>query len=426
MKTTAWFRRNLMVSFLLCLCTVLFAAAQEEEKKASITVTDWWAESASGQGVYAKAIDKAFTEKYPNIQLQHEGGFETPYDVITAALIAKEGSDVYMMHANGQRFQDLGDGFVVLDDYIQDMFDDFPQSTLADCSPDRDISKGIRGLPVTVQGWLWYYNKELFKQAGLDPENEPDTWESFLETCEALKAAGFIPLGFGKGIHLEWMIAGTLDQVLSLEELRGLLKGSFLFTDPKCINTFAKFRELWKRGYMDAEGLTVPLLMEATNKFMAGGSVIFRGLVSDIACWKDLGDAIGPDNLGMFPNFYFEPSAHRDVIGVAGGVAYAVPKYSKNKEAAIKWVKYTASPEGAEILLRETGGIPATNKADKSKVANQVGEKIMNYVAHKSVPVTKAFTTTPQWNVLRSHAPLMITGELTPEEFGIVLEEARE
>ena len=68
MKTTAWFRRNLMVSFLLCLCTVLFAAAQEEEKKASITVTDWWAESASGQGVYAKAIDKAFTEKYPNLE----------------------------------------------------------------------------------------------------------------------------------------------------------------------------------------------------------------------------------------------------------------------------------------------------------------------------------------------------------------------
>jgi len=425
-------KREKMIAAVLTLLLVvgsgLFAGGGQEGTTGPVTITvwDWFTGSKGSQGVLANKLDEAFQAKYPDIKLNHESVPHPPYDVYQAAIVGKKGADSILVHANGQNFQDLGEAFVILDDSIKDIRSQFPLATLADCSPERDVRKGIRGLPMTVQGWVWYYNKQLFRQAGVDAENPPTTWDGLLEACAKLEASGTIPVGFGKGIHAEMIIAGTLDQVLSDQEKRGLLNGAFKFTDPKCLATYEKFADLFQRGYMDPEGLTVPLLREKGEEFMAGKSAIFRGFISDIFNWFEFGQALGPENLGVIPNFYFEPSTHKGVVGAAGGVGYAVPLYSDHQDAAIKWVKFTASVEGANLLLKNGGAVPANTEADRSLVANEVGVDVMDLIANKLVPPIKAFTQTPQWNVLRSHAPLMLTGEISPLEYGQEIEKARE
>jgi raffinose/stachyose/melibiose transport system substrate-binding protein len=52
--------------------------------------------------------------------------------------------------------------------------------------------------------WTWgavgmFYNKALFEQAGLDPENPPATWTEFLDAVQTLKDAGITPLSLGEG-----------------------------------------------------------------------------------------------------------------------------------------------------------------------------------------------------------------------------------
>jgi raffinose/stachyose/melibiose transport system substrate-binding protein len=415
------FCKRILMAFLACFFGIVMSA----QAKTSIKVWDWFKGSQSGQGKFVEALDKAFMEKYPNIIVNHEGQSNKPYDIYQAAFIAKEGPDVMLMHANGQRFQDYAEALTDLTPYIQDMIDNFPPSVLADTSPERDLSQGIMGLPVTVQGWVWYYNKKLFTQAGLNPDEKIRTWDQFLNACEKLKAAGITPLAFGKGIHLEWMIAGTLDQVLSPDQKRGLLSGDFPFTSPIVVKTFEKFRILWERGFMDKAGLTEPLLWETGKKFKAGKAAIMRGLVSDIYNWGDFGEALGPENLGVFPNFYFAGAHYPEAIGVAGGIAYAIPKYSKNKEAAIKYAKFVASADGSSMLTKVTAGVPATNQGDRSNI-NATGLEVIRMVANQTVPATKAFTPSPCWNVLRSHAPLMITGQITPQQFGEEIEKARD
>jgi ABC-type glycerol-3-phosphate transport system substrate-binding protein len=424
-------KKLLFISILfITLGIFVFAGGEQEgatgEKEVTITVWDWFYNQEGSQGKIANAVDAAFQEMYPNITVNHESVPHPPYDVYQAAIVGKEGADVLLVHANGQKFTDMGEAFVVLDDYITDMKDQFPAATLADCSPHRDVENGIRGLPMTVQGWVWYYNKELFSEAGLDPENPPTTWDGMLDASQQLKDAGIIPIGFGKGIHAEMMIAGTLDQVLCEDEKRDLLAGDLKFTNDKIVTTFAHFQDLFQAGYMDEEGLSVPLLREKGEEFMAGKSAIFRGFVSDIFNWYEFGEALGAEKLGFISNFYFEPSCHKNVIGAAGGVAYAVPTYSDNVDAAVNYVKFTASAEGANIILRNGGAIPANLNADQSLVANQVGVDIMNKLSDSLVSPTKAFTPTTCWNVLRSHAPLLFTGEITPEEYAQEIEKARD
>jgi len=48
------------------------------------------------------------------------------------------------------------------------------------------------GIPLDQNGFGIYYNKNIFKQAGLDPEKFPETREQFEAACEAIKKIGKI------------------------------------------------------------------------------------------------------------------------------------------------------------------------------------------------------------------------------------------
>ena len=49
------------------------------------------------------------------------------------------------------------------------------------------------GVPIDYHPFGLYYNKTIFKQAGLDPENPPKTRADFEAACEAIKKTGKIP-----------------------------------------------------------------------------------------------------------------------------------------------------------------------------------------------------------------------------------------
>ena len=66
------------------------------------------------------------------------------------------------------------------------------------------VPPGIYGVPIDVTNIQMLYNKDLFKQAGLNPEKPPETWSQWLEDWHKLKAAG-VP-GMVSGWGETWMI----------------------------------------------------------------------------------------------------------------------------------------------------------------------------------------------------------------------------
>ena len=65
------------------------------------------------------------------------------------------------------------------------------EDSLASVTYDEDIVTATSG--VSILGT--YYNKDLFKEAGI--ESEPQTWDEFLEDCKKLKDAGIQPIVMG-------------------------------------------------------------------------------------------------------------------------------------------------------------------------------------------------------------------------------------
>ena len=48
----------------------------------------------------------------------------------------------------------------------------------------------LYGLPFTAEGSILLYNKNLFEQAGLDPDSPPTTWEELYDAAVAIDALG--------------------------------------------------------------------------------------------------------------------------------------------------------------------------------------------------------------------------------------------
>jgi len=417
-----------LVLFTLCLSFSVFAGGQQEEggeEKVTIVVQDWLkAQQGSKTGDYVDTIDAGYMAKYPNVKVVRQEGKPFNNDEVTASIMASDGPDSYLIIVNGQDMNILGEGFAVLDDYVEDLRKDFPEGPLTDCTVGRDLDNGLRGLPVTVQGWTWYYNKSLYRDAGLDPENPSTTWDGLLEASEKLKSSGVIPVALSMAPYMEWAIAGSMDHLLSLDEKKKLFSGDVKFTDSKIVDVFAKFQELFEKGYMDPAGLTLPTFRDSGEKFMAQKTAIFRGLISDTYNWKEFGDALGEENLGTIPNFSWAGVDKEDTLGVAGGITYVAMNYSKNLEETINYIKWTASPEGQQIGLDVGGFMVPSNKVDRSGI-NSIGKKLYDYVDNNSVAPAKTYIQNPQWAVIRSHAPLLFSGEITPEEYAQAIEDVR-
>ena len=116
------------------------------------------------------------------------------------------------------------------------------------------------------------YNKELFTQAGLDPEAPPQTWDEFLAACEALKAKDIVPMGAGvsDGYFGEWYFVNSLTQNLdSPADALNLFIGELDWNDPKYHEHWVKLREMKDKGYFN-DDVSSLALYQGLNLFDTG------------------------------------------------------------------------------------------------------------------------------------------------------------
>jgi multiple sugar transport system substrate-binding protein len=111
---------------------------------------------------------------------------------------------------------------------------------------------------------LWY-RKDLFKAAGLDPENPPKTWDDFLSDAKALTKDS----KYGVGVPASKSLA--TDQVLySLMSVNGGTElfdksGAVTFDTPKNVETMAFYKQLSELSPTGAASWTWPEPQDALN-----------------------------------------------------------------------------------------------------------------------------------------------------------------
>jgi ABC-type glycerol-3-phosphate transport system substrate-binding protein len=371
------FRLVLAVAFALA------PGAAAAGQKTTLTVWDWHAaDTTKGPGLWLKNIDEAFQKAHPDIELRHVAQSHNEYyQIFKAAAASRSGPDVVMLH-QGSRILGNKASLLPLTDFVSPGFKDKLVGWEL-TSEGYDASGTPYAVPIAVQGNVWYYNKPLLEEAGVDVSQPPQSWDAFLAACKAMREAGKagIAVGEKEGHWAGWFINSSCFQTLSAADRERLRTGEMKWTDPKVAALFERLKELEATGCFQPGFMSTSLWPEARYIFLRGEAAFFLGLISDVAHWKDFAEKFGAENVGVMTCPVFRPGPNAGKFPVGGAFAYAVTRWSEVPEAAFEYIAFVSNQENAEAFLTQVGSFPANQKVDRSLFTDPNARQIAEWIA---------------------------------------------
>lgn len=222
------------------------------------------------------------------------------------------------------------------------------------------------GVPWDMGAVTFWYNKDLFAQAGI--EKTPETWSEFLADCEKLKAAGITPIAVGEGdkwpgMHIwAYLVSriGGAEAFAAAADMSDARKGSF--EDPAFVQAGYELKKLVDGGYFQ-EGFLGATHDDMQAAFGNGkAAMILGGQWSPSVQAANSADLQGVRNLGMFNFPAVEGGAGLVTDIVGGGNGFAIGKDAEPE--AIDFVKYLTSLENQIIIAQDNTGIPVAKGAE--------------------------------------------------------------
>lgn len=223
-------------------------------------------------------------------------------------------------------------------------------------------------------GWypipmLWYYNKDLFDQAGLDADAPPKTWDDLLDACDKLMAKDIAPVGGGiqDGYWGEWYVAHGLAQNLDTAgEALDLFIGERDFREPKYYEHWSRLQELKDKGFLNKD--------MASLELYPGIDLIVAG---ELAMGLSIGTRLPADSAAtggrigcmVMPVYGTGAMAGKPILDVQG---LGISTDSKNREAAAAFLEYLNSTERLQAFWDATGWMPSSTNFDDSVIEDPV------------------------------------------------------
>jgi raffinose/stachyose/melibiose transport system substrate-binding protein len=188
--TTMW--KLLVLAAVVGVAATLLSSAGTAAEKQSVTLV-WWHNVTQGPGVKLyKDIASEFQKKNPNITLKvvplQNEQFKTK---IPIALQSDDPPDVFQSWGGGGLVDQQKAGKVTdLTKYVAPWI-----KTIGGSAAGWQVNGKQYAVPYSVGVVGFWYNKQLFKQAGVS--SAPKTWPQFLAAISKLKNAGITPLSVG-------------------------------------------------------------------------------------------------------------------------------------------------------------------------------------------------------------------------------------
>ncbi len=248
------------------------------------------------------------------------------------------------------------DAFEPLDDFLQGD-KDIVKGNFYPAAWNEALYKGhVYGIPTSIDDRVLYYNRKLFRQAGLDPNKPPRTWEELQDTALKLtkrgrgsyERIGFIPNYGNSWLYLySWQNGG---------EFMSADGRTCTMDNPRTVGALQYMADFYKKlgGY------------DAVNIFQSGFSgneqdPFFTGKVAMVVdgSWKLDGIARYAPDLDFAVAPAPVPAARLKGEGVfkgqapyitwTGGSSLAIPRGASHPKEAWRFIKWMTSIESNVI-----------------------------------------------------------------------------
>ncbi|BCM81677.1 ABC transporter substrate-binding protein [Methylobacterium indicum] len=206
-------------------------------------------------------------------------------------------------------------------------------------------------MPTNFTTWGFYYNKELFKKAGVEP---PKTWADLMAAAAKLKAAGLIPFTIGtRDLWANDLWFDYLDlRENGLDFHMRLMDGKESYTDPRVKKVFSLWAEPVTKGYFLENASSygwqeaIPLLSQGRAAMYLLGPYVLTSLPAELH-----------DKIGFFPFPTVNPAVpNYEELSVNG---VAIPSGAKNKALARQFLAFLAQPDNIAAFAKAGAVLPA-------------------------------------------------------------------
>lgn len=284
---------------------------------------------------------KKFNDSHPNIQVSMD---IQPWDSLMQKLLSTmstgQGPDITGIH-----FQYLPQ--YAKSGYVMDMTSSYKAGTDLDPAnfpPALNDLLKVDGkyyaAPMNFATLLMYYNKDLFKAAGLDPEKPPATWDEWQADLKKLTKPDQGQYGIAIGEHetipnwpiFLWANGGDV-----------IKNGKSNLTDPKTVEALKTWSSMVINDKISPTGLSGG---EADKLFQSQ-----KAAMEISGPWLTNGFTEAKLNFGVAP----VPAGPAGPVTLADSVVMMVNKSSKHTDAAMQFVNYWNSKEAQLYFSTQTG-----------------------------------------------------------------------
>lgn len=238
-------------------------------------------------------------------------------------------------------------------------------------------------VPLYGLSYGMFYNKKLFKDAGID--GPPKTWEAFVADAKKLTdpkkkiwGVGLEGGSYTEGVHHAF--------ILSQQNGTPLFNGSKPdFTAPGVVKGVKQYVDLMASAKVanpsdaqNADGTKTPANF-------AKGKVAMM-LWQDNAATNIAADGMKDSEYGVAP--YPQTAGGKNVGTFVAGINMSVLKNSQNTDAALKFVKFMTDPKTQATLNAKFGTLPVNIQAAKDAKFNTPDlQMFINELATRAVPL---------------------------------------
>ncbi|QNK57210.1 extracellular solute-binding protein [Paenibacillus sp. PAMC21692] len=306
-------------------------------EKATITFQNIYPDSSDPKYQMIRTIVANYEKDHPNVKIELDSlNTDQQKLKLKTQAASKEVPDITIVNpaAQMQPFVEA-DLFAPLNEMVEKngLKDTFQEGILDYYTFDGNLY----ALPDGNNIGLVYYNKALFKQAGVEV---PTTFEGMVEAAKTLKAAGITPIAIGE--KDSWTGSFLFMNVLLRTNGPGFLQdvadGNKTFNDPAFAEAVDAFQSLVQVGAFQ-EGATSFDYNAGENLFKTGKAAMYY-----MGSWATGGietsEVNKDDNIGVFKFPTVNGKGNPDEFMLAPGSAFAVSKNSKHLDVTLDFLNY--------------------------------------------------------------------------------------
>jgi len=218
----------------------------------------------------------------------------------------------------------------------------------------------MMSMPFNSSTTVFYYNKDAFKAAGLNPEKGPTTWPEVVSMAAKLKATGSTcPL------TTSWMTWAQLESVSAWHNVNyasknngfGGLDTRLEFNSPLHVRHFENLSNMAKQGLFVYKGRA----SKAGPSFVSGECAMFVGSSGSYAGIKrDAKFAFAESALPYYPDV---PGAPQNTIVGGASLWVMAGKPEAHYKGVAAFFNYLSNPEVQAASHQRTGYLPITMAA---------------------------------------------------------------